>query len=474
MGIFGSNKGSLPASPPRATGSIGGWIIDHKIGQGGFGTVYLGYKDLPDNRGKLRAAVKVINSDLREQPDYEGHVARFMAEFQILRQLDNPNCARVLDADIKAARPWMATQFVAGDSLSEELGHDGPLAGDLWWFLARDVLRGLNEAHQKNIVHRDIKPQNIMRGSRGSVLIDFGIAKMAGNPNLTGQGSPMTPAFASPEQLEGRELSPASDIFSLGHTLLFSSTGRYGFKSESLQSLVSGILTSDPDVRGVPTDIAKFIQHMMTKNPVSRPSARDALKICELRLSGSGKSKEAFQPAKKDGRSPAQGGVGNIRIFTPKAAGINPLSFRQQVKKINPVIAPKGPKANRPLQGKIRDWKDVEMDVVNFLIKAGKSQFVLPFASKISREVYFQGFFDSEGRCTLEAVSNEYLENKLSENQHEAMLNLGWEPPTEGLPNYIKFLGFDDSKKTRIGKLIVESLKAGYLEQPAALVIDPS
>jgi serine/threonine protein kinase len=472
MGIFGSDKISPKARPAQEKRSIGGWIIDHKIGQGGFGTVYLGYKSLPTNQGKVRAAIKVINSDLREQPDYEGHVTRFMAEFQILRKLDNPNCARVLDADIKAAHPWMATQFVAGDSLYEELGHDGPITGDLWWFLARDVLRGLVEAHQKQIVHRDIKPQNIMRGSRGSVLIDFGIAKMAGNPNLTGKGSPMTPAFASPEQLEGLDLSPASDIFSLGHTLLFSATGRYGFKSDSLQSLVAGILSLEPDVRGVSPEIAKFIQLMMAKNPASRPSALDALKVCELMLSGSTKESPSFQPPGQVRRSAPQRGAGNIRIFTPRAAGIKPPPLRKQVKNIRPVITPKATTSGQSFRETDRGWKDIEIEVVNFLIKAGRSQFVLPFASKLASEIYFQGFFDSEGRCTLEAVSSEYLEKKLSSDQHSSMLKIGWEPPTEGLPNYIKFLSFDESKKTRIAKLIVESLEHGYLQSAAYLTLD--
>jgi hypothetical protein len=96
----------------------------------------------------------------------------------------------------------------------------------------------------------------------------------------------------------------------------------------------------------------------------------------------------------------------------------------------------------------------------------------LPFASKLASEIYFQGFFDSEGRCTLEAVSSEYLEKKLSSDQHSSMLKIGWEPPTEGLPNYIKFLSFDESKKTRIAKLIVESLEHGYLQSAAYLTLD--
>lgn len=478
MGLFGPDK-TPPAKdaprikPPKAP-TIGGWEIEKKIGQGGFGTVYLGFKKLPGNQGKLRAAVKVINSDLRDQDDHEGHVARFLAEFKILRELDNPNCARVLEADVKSANPWMATQFVSGDSLHDEVRHEGPLTGVLWWFLARDVLLGLSAAHTKGIVHRDIKPQNIMRGSRGSVLIDFGIAKMAGNPKLTVKGAPMTPAFASPEQLEGRNLSPASDMFSLGHTLLFAATNRFGYKSESLQSIVSGILTSDPDLSGIPSDAAKLIRLMMNKNPLERPTAQAALKLCQQMVSTSNPEQGSQRVANKPVDTTAKGRVGNIRVFSPKAAGIRPVSFKDQARRIEVKITP----SSKPLSGMrseaTRSWKDLERDILNFLVRAGKSQFVIPFESQAKSEIYFQGFFDDEGRVTIEAVSNQFLQKKLTDPQHLAMLELGWEPPTEGIPNYIKFLDFDESKKSRLSKLISDSLRLGYQEQADALKIDVS
>lgn len=478
MGLFGPGK-ATPAreaprhKPPKAP-SIGGWEIEKKIGQGGFGTVYLGFKKLPGNQGKLRAAVKVINSDLRDQDDYEGHVARFLAEFKILRELDHPNCARVLEADVKSANPWMATQFVSGDSLHDEVRHEGPLIGVLWWFLARDVLLGLSEAHTKGIVHRDIKPQNIMRGSRGSVLIDFGIAKMAGNPKITVKGAPMTPAFASPEQLEGRNLSPASDMFSLGHTLLFAATNRFGYKSESLQSIVSGILTSDPDLSGIPSDAAKLIRLMMSKDPVKRPTAQAALKLCQQMVSATKSDQGVQNVASKPEGNSAQRRVGNIRVFSPKAAGGKPVSFKDQARKIEVKITP----SSKPLSGKTpgvtRSWKDLEREILNFLVRAGKSQFVIPFESQGRSEIYFQGFFDDEGRVTIEAVSNQFLQKKLTDLQHSAMLKLAWEPPTEGIPNYIRFLDFDGSKKSRLSKLISDSLRLGYQEPANTLKIDLS
>lgn len=478
MGLFGPDKRAPTQNASRnrisQAPTIGGWEIEKKIGQGGFGTVYLGFKKLPGSQGKLRAAVKVMNSDLRDQDDFEGHVARFLAEFKILRELDNPNCARVLEADVKSGNPWMATQFVSGDSLHDEVRHEGPLEGVLWWFLARDVLLGLSDAHAKGIVHRDIKPQNIMRGSRGSVLIDFGIAKMAGNPKLTVKGAPMTPAFASPEQLEGRNLSPASDIFSLGHTLLFAATNRFGYQSESLQSIVSGILTSDPDLSGIPNDAAKLIRLMMNKNPMERPTAQVALKLCQQMVSNSKPDQRDQNAVSKSDAALAQRRVGNIRVFSPKAAGGRPVSLKEQASKIEAKITP----SSKPLPAKTsepaRSWKDLEREILNFLVRAGKSQFVIPFESQGRSEIYFQGFFDDEGRVTIEAVSNQFLQKKLTDPQHSAMLELGWEPPTEGIPNYIKFLDFDESKKSRLSKLISDSLRLGYQETADTLTIDVS
>jgi len=469
LGIFGSKEKASP-NAQRAP-NIGGWEIEKKIGQGGFGTVFLGFKNLPGNRGKARAAVKVINSSLRDQDDYEGHVARFLAEFKILRELDNPNCARVLEADVKSDFPWMATQFVSGDTLAVEILHEGPLSGVMWWVLCRDLLIGLSEAHSKGIIHRDIKPQNIMRGSRGSVLIDFGIAKMAGNPKLTVRGAPMTPAYASPEQLEGKSLSTASDIFSLGHTLLFAASNRLGYKSDSLQSLMTGILTSDPDLSGIPDEIKVVISQMMSRNPSSRPTAQAALRMCEQVLSSSQPSRNSEKESKNPSQISAGQGVGNIRVFTPKTPVRKPLSLRDQAKKIEVKISPAAKRSEQVAPVITRTWKDLDREIVNFLVRAGRSQFVLPFSTGERSEIYFQGFFDDEGRVTIEAVSNQFLEKKLSESQHETMISLGWEPPTEGLPNYIQFLDFEASKKSRISKLILDSLRDGYRESAESLEV---
>jgi len=279
------SKSDSPQPQSRQQGSssprLGDWVLERKLGQGGFGTVYLAYRLGQKPGVKERAAIKVINGHLREQDDYQGHVARFLAEFSILQKLESPFCAKVLDGDVTAANPWMATQFVSGDSLAEEIRHEGPLPVDNWWYLTADLLTGLTESHSKGIIHRDIKPQNVMRGVRGSVLIDFGISKLVGNPRVTVDGAPMTPSYASPEQLMGKELTTASDLYSLGHTLLFAAAGRLGFPAENLQSIVAGILGGSPNLDGLDADVSRFISKLMTLEPTSRPTAQQALAICK-------------------------------------------------------------------------------------------------------------------------------------------------------------------------------------------------
>jgi serine/threonine protein kinase len=462
----------LPENQRKGVSSpvLGNWILERKLGQGGFGTVFLAYRSSNKGGVKERAAIKVINSHLRDQEDYEGHVARFMAEFKVLQRLESPFCAKVLDGEVTAETPWMATQFISGDSLAEEIRHEGPLPADLWWLLAADLLTGLTEAHAKGIIHRDIKPQNVMRGVRGSVLIDFGIAKLVGNPKLTAQGSPMTPAYASPEQLMGKDLTAASDLFSLGHTLLFAASGRLGFPSENIQSLVAGILNGAPDLGGLDSQRARFISKLMSREPSSRLSSREALAMGKASLGQDPKNSTNRDMGVKEVKKspPARKGIGNVRLYLPRNEASKAGQLRSTSQKITARIAPRagGAAASKG------DWGDFERRVINFLIRAGRSQFLLPISAGDRRDIYFQGFFDTDGRLTLEAVSNNYLDVKMSSGQIQKMVDLGWELPSEALPNFIKFLELDESKKPRVAKLMVESLRAAYGVLPGALSID--
>lgn len=256
----------------RAGNRIGPWFLQQRIGRGGFGEVFLAQR----SDGK-RAAVKVLNSSEGFDPDPETH-QRFEQELKLLKRLDSDRTARVIDADTRRRPPWIATEYIAGQSLEEEISHDGPLEGELWWDLVFHLLQGLDKAHRTGVIHRDIKPGNIMRGARGSVIIDFGASLIldGGHDRITRDAAPMTVLFASPEQLQGRDVSEATDIFSAGLTLAFAALGEPLFDGVSLGAIVGEIIEDEPDYSRLSGSQSEFLKELLKKAPGERPSAKKA------------------------------------------------------------------------------------------------------------------------------------------------------------------------------------------------------
>ena len=256
--------------------TLGPWLLREKIGQGGFGHVFLA------SNGNKRAAVKILSGDEGEVADSETRL-RFEQELELLKKLDTERTARVIDADVHGRPPWIATEFIAGQSLQAEISHDGALKGRLWWDLAFHLLEGLEQAHRKGIVHRDIKPGNIMRGARGSVIIDFGASLLlnTGQDRITRDATPMTVMFASPEQLLGHDVSEATDLFSAGLTLAFAALRRPLFDGQSLGVVVRKILEEEPDYSPLHPSQSKFLKELLAKDSAGRPTARNALGLAQ-------------------------------------------------------------------------------------------------------------------------------------------------------------------------------------------------
>lgn len=256
---------------------LGPWLLRQKIGQGGFGRVFLA-----SNGNAKRAAVKILSGDEGEVADSETRL-RFEQELELLKKLGTGRTARVIDADVHGRPPWIATEFIAGQSLQAEISHDGPLKGNLWWELAFHLLEGLDQAHRKGIIHRDIKPGNIMRAARGSVIIDFGASLMlnTGQDRITRDATPMTVMFASPEQLLGHDVSEATDLFSAGLTLAFAALGRPLFDGQSLGAVARKILEEEPDYSALHPSQSKFLKELLVKDSAGRPTARNARNLAE-------------------------------------------------------------------------------------------------------------------------------------------------------------------------------------------------
>ncbi|PLW66169.1 serine/threonine protein kinase, partial [Streptomyces sp. DJ] len=252
--------------------SVGGYRLESRLGSGGMGVVYLARTD-----SGRRMAVKVVRGQLAEDPEFR---ARFRKEIDAARRVSGAWTAPVLDADPEAARPWMATLYVPGRTLSERIRQDGPLPVPELRLLATGLAEALRDIHRAGLVHRDLKPGNVLMAEDGPRVIDFGIARAAEEVSeLTGTGRIVgTPPYLSPEQLRSpREAGPAADVFALAVTLVQACTGRTPFEAESPHMAVYRVVHEEPDLAAVPEPLLSLVRPCLAKRPEERPSPDDLL-----------------------------------------------------------------------------------------------------------------------------------------------------------------------------------------------------
>jgi serine/threonine protein kinase len=244
---------------------VGQYRLVGRLGGGGMGTVFLGRSP-----GGRLVAVKVIRADLAEGADFR---ARFGREVAVARKVSGLFTALVVDADTEGPVPWLATAYVPGPSLTEAVTAHGPLPTDTVLTLAGGLAEGLADVHATGIVHRDLKPSNVLLAHDGPRLIDFGISRAVESSALTHTGQIVgSPGFMSPEQAEGHEVGPPSDIFSLGAVLVFAATGVGPFGTGSTAALVYRVVHAQPDLDRVPAEIRPLVEQCLAKDPVQRPA----------------------------------------------------------------------------------------------------------------------------------------------------------------------------------------------------------
>ena len=249
---------------------IGPYRLVGQLGGGGMGRVFLGR-----SAGGRPVAVKVIRSDLAADPDFR---ARFRREVAAARRVNGLFTAMVVDADVDAPEPWLATAYVAGPSLAEAVRQQGSLPVNSVLALAAGLAESLAAIHAAGVVHRDLKPSNVLLGPDGPCVIDFGISRAVEQTSLTRVGFVIgSPGFMSPEQAEGHEVGPASDIFSLGAVLAFAAIADSPFGSGSTAALVYRIVYSAPNLEGVPGEIRPLLERCLAKDPAQRPTASELL-----------------------------------------------------------------------------------------------------------------------------------------------------------------------------------------------------
>lgn len=245
--------------------SVGGYKLVDRLGAGGMGVVYRGR-----SRSGREVAVKVVHAQYAQDAVFR---TRFRQEIEAVRRVSGAFTAPVIDADPEAARPWMATQYVPGRSLAERLRDQGPLRGPELRRLALGLVEALRDIHRVGVVHRDLKPANVLMAEDGPRVIDFGISRAAENHTLTETGQMIgTPPFMSPEQLtDARTVGPASDVFSLGALLVYATTGRGPFDTDSPYLTAYRVVHNEPVLDGVGQPLREILERCLTKEAGKRP-----------------------------------------------------------------------------------------------------------------------------------------------------------------------------------------------------------
>ncbi|WP_328632216.1 serine/threonine-protein kinase [Streptomyces sp. NBC_00356] len=244
---------------------LGPYRVLGVLGEGGMGKVYVGQ----DGAGTL-AAVKVLKPELAHDTNL---AQRFVREAQAAQAVRSKGVANVLGAWTEGGRPWMATEFLAGLTLDQAVEAHGPLAEPALRALAASLAHTLADIHAAGFIHRDLKPPNIVLTSTGPRIIDFGIARPEHGLTLTTTGEvPVTPGYGAPEQVLGRRVTPAADIFSLGAVLVYAASGRRAFDGGHVAAVQYEVVHGEPQLNGIPPELLALIAPCLAKDPTHRPT----------------------------------------------------------------------------------------------------------------------------------------------------------------------------------------------------------
>ncbi|MEU7035615.1 PQQ-binding-like beta-propeller repeat protein [Streptomyces sp. NPDC046237] len=248
---------------------IGPFEVLGRLGAGGMGLVYLAR-----SASGRRVAIKTVRTELAEDQLFR---VRFTREVEAARAVSGFYTAAVVDADPRAAVPWLATAYVPAPSLEEIVNECGPLPAQAVRWLAAGVAEALQSIHGAGLVHRDLKPSNVLVVEDGPRVIDFGIASGVSNTRLTMTNVAVgTPAYMSPEQArDSRSVTGASDVFSLGSMLVFAATGHAPFHGANPVETVFMLLREGPDLEGLPDELRPLIESCMQMDVSRRPSPAD-------------------------------------------------------------------------------------------------------------------------------------------------------------------------------------------------------
>ncbi|GHF44931.1 hypothetical protein GCM10018790_23380 [Kitasatospora xanthocidica] len=259
----------LPEDPKE----VGGYRLFARLGAGGMGRVYLSYTP-----GGRPVALKVVRPEFAEDGEFR---RRFAQEVSNAQRIHGLYTAQVIDSGgLDSDAPWLVTAYVPGPSLQQVVREHGALPVRTVLLLMGGIAEALQAIHSVEVVHRDLKPANVLVAGDGPRVIDFGIARAADATALTGTGYRIgSPAFMSPEQAQGRPVTPATDVFALGALAAYVAGGTAPFGDGPDTAVLYRVVHEDADLSAVPADLRELIQRCLAKNPEDRPKPAEIIQV---------------------------------------------------------------------------------------------------------------------------------------------------------------------------------------------------
>ncbi|NRQ32624.1 serine/threonine protein kinase, partial [Nonomuraea sp. NN258] len=251
-------------------GDIGPYRIIGRLGAGGMGVVYAGV----DRQGR-QAAVKLIHASYAHDPEFR---TRFAREIDIVSRVRGLCTASVLAADPHAQLPWLATEYVPGPTLDELIAERGPLPEEELRSLAAGLAEALVAIHRADVIHRDLKPTNVLLSPAGPRVVDFGIARALDATAITRSGMVIgSPGWISPEEYHDEPVTPAVDVYGWGLLVAYAASGKAPYGLGRAEVLALRTLNEPVDTQPVPDALRDLVDAALSKEPGGRPSAQEVL-----------------------------------------------------------------------------------------------------------------------------------------------------------------------------------------------------
>src|SRR5690606_33977933 len=200
--------------------------------------------------------------------------ARLAREVETMRRVHSRNVAEVIDADTSAELPWVVTEYIPGPTLDSTVESHGPLRGRALTNFVRGLARAIDDIHAADVIHRDLKPGNVIISNGEPIVIDFGIAHAVDGAKLTQTGTFVgTPSYLSPEVIEGTALGPATDVHAWGATVSFAATGNPPYGAGSFEVIFFRILNGEINIEGMPERLRPLVMRAVSRDMAARPTA---------------------------------------------------------------------------------------------------------------------------------------------------------------------------------------------------------